>query len=160
MKTMRLLNLLLVAVLAVTGVMSCGEKQEQTVGVRSDVDSVINDAHKRHDYARLLELADQYEASGQITNIQADYWRGYSYSRQRLMRLSEKYWKQAINAEIHNKEGMKYFAKSANRLSGALLLKGEYEATMKIATPALEKMSKAGYRDNSDFAYRLWVAVS
>lgn len=155
MKTMRLLNLLLVAVLAVTGVMSCGEKQEQTVGVRSDVDSVINDAHKRHDYARLLELADQYEASGQITNIQADYWRGYSYSRQRLMRLSEKYWKQAINAEIHNKEGMKYFAKSANRLSGALLLKGEYEATMKIATPALEKMSKAGYRDNSDFAYLL-----
>ena len=155
MKNLRLLSLLLVAVLAVTGVVSCGEKKEQKVGVRSDADSLINEAHKRHDYAQLLELADRYEASGQITSIQADYWRGYSYSRQRLMRLSEKYWKQAVNAEIHNKEGMKYFAKSANRLSGALLLKGDYEATMKIATPALDKMRKADYRDNSDFAYLL-----
>ena len=117
MKTLRLLNFLLVAVLTATLLLSCGDKEE-TVTQRTEADSLINIAHKNHDYKRLLELADQYQTSGDITDIQADYWRGYSYSRQRLMRLSEKYWKQAVNAEIHNQEELKYYAKSANRLIG------------------------------------------
>lgn len=154
MKTLRLLNFLLVAVLTATLLLSCGDKEEK-VTKRTEADSLINIAHKNHDYERLLELADRFQTSGDITNIQADYWRGYSYSRQRLMRLSEKYWKQAVTAEIHNQEELKYYAKSANRLAGALLLKGEYEATMKVAAPALDKMRKENYRDNSDFAYLL-----
>ena len=154
MKTLRLLNFLLVAVLTASLLLSCGDKEEK-VTKRTEADSLINIAHKNHDYERLLELADRFQTSGDITNIQADYWRGYSYSRQRLMRLSEKYWKQAVTAEIHNQEELKYYAKSANRLAGALLLKGEYEATMKVAAPALDKMRKENYRDNSDFAYLL-----
>lgn len=154
MKTLRLLNLLQVAVLTATLLLSCGDKDE-TVTQRTEADSLLNIAHKNHDYQRLLELADEYQTSGDITDIQADYWRGYAYSGQRLMRLSEKYWKQAVNAEIHNQEELKYYAKSANRLSGALLLKGEYEATMKVAAPALDKMRKENYCDNSDFAYLL-----
>ena len=154
MRTLRHLHFLLVAVLTATLLLSCGEKEEKTTK-RTEADSLINIAHKNHDYERLLELADQYQTSGDITDIQADYWRGYAYSRQRLMRLSEKYWKQAVSAEIHNQEELKYYAMSANRLSGALLLKGEYEATMKVAAPALDKMRKKNYRDNSDFAYLL-----
>lgn len=154
MKTLRLLNFLPVAVLTATLLLSCGDKEER-VTQRTEADSLLNIAHKNHDYQRLLELADEYQTSGDITDIQADYWRGYAYSGQRLMRLSEKYWKQAVNAEIHNQEELKYYAKSANRLSGALLLKGEYEATMKVAAPALDKMRKENYRDNSDFAYLL-----
>ena len=154
MKTLRLLNFLPVALLTATLLLSCGDKEE-TVTQRTEADSLLNIAHKNHDYQRLLELADQYQTSGDITDIQADYWRGYAYSGQRLMRLSEKYWKQAVNGEIHNQEELKYYAKSANRLSGALLLKGEYEATMKVAAPALDKMRKEEYRDNSDFAYLL-----
>ena len=70
-----------------------------------------------------------------------------------MMRLSEKYWKQAVNSEIRNKEDLKYYAKSANRLSGELLLKGEYEATMKVAVPALKIMAESKYQKNSDYAY-------
>lgn len=154
MKTLRLLNYLLVAVLTVTWLLACGDK-EKNVTDNNKADSLINVAHKNHEYERLLELADKLQASGHISNIQADYWRGYAYSRQKMMRLSEKYWKQAVNAEINSQEGLKYYAKSANRLSGALLLKGEYEATMKVAAPALDKMRKADYCDNSDFAYLL-----
>ena len=154
MKTLRLLNYLMVAAVAVTLLLSCGDK-EQKVAETTKADSLIGVAHKNHEYERLLELADTLQASGHITAVQADYWRGYAYSRQSLMRLAEKYWKQAVNAEIHNPEELKYYAKSANRLAGALLLKGEYEATMKVAAPALNKMRKADYRDNSDFAYLL-----
>ena len=154
MKTLRLLNYLMVAALTVTMLLSCGDK-EQKVADTTKADSLIGAAHKDHEYERLLELADTLQASGHITAIQADYWRGYAYYGLHMMRLAEKSWKQAVNAEIHNDEGLKYYAKSANRLSGVLLLKGEYEATMKIAVPALDKMRKADYRDNSDFGYLL-----
>ena len=150
MKKILLLNYLLVVVM----LLACGGKKEQ-VADNNNADSLINIAHKEHAYQRLLELADTLQAAGKITDIQADYWRGYSYSGLRMMRLSEKYWKQAVNTEIHNKEGLKYYAKSANRLAGALLLKSEYEATMKVAVPALAKMRQADYRNNSDFGYLL-----
>ena len=151
MKIYRILNILLMAMLVTVMLVACGQKEVKTGRVNAD--SLLSVAHKGHQYERLLELADTLQGTGQITSIHADYWRGYAYSRQRLMRLSEKYWKQAVNSDIRNKEDLEYYAKSANRLSGELLLKGEYEATMKVAVPALKKMAEANYQKNSDYAY-------
>ena len=156
MRKYRLLNILLLAILIAVTFVACGQKEVKTDSVNAD--SLLNVAHKGHQYERLLELADTLQATGHITSIHADYWRGYSYSRQHMMRLSEKYWKQAVNSEIHNQEDLEYYAKSANRLSGELLLRGEYEATMKVAVPALKIMTEAKYQRNSDYAY-LQVAV-
>ena len=146
---------MVVAMLLATIPLSCGHKEKSVTVKKSKADSLIEAAHKGHEYERLLELADTLQATGEISNIRADYWRGYAYSRQKMMRLSEKYWKRAINTEVKSDEDLTYYAKSANRLAGDLLLKGEYEATMKVATPALEKMREVNYKDNSDFAYLL-----
>ena len=151
MRKYRLLNILLLAILIAVTLVGCGQKEVKTDNVNAD--SVLSVAHAGHQYDRLLELADTLQATGHITGIRADYWRGYSYSRQGLMRLAEKYWKEAVNSEIHNQEDLTYYAKSANRLSGELLLKGEYEATMKVAVPALKKLDEAQYQTNSDYAY-------
>ena len=151
MRKYRILNILLTAVLMAVILTACDHKVEKVDDVNAD--SLLNVAHKRHQYDRLLELADTLQATGHITSIHANYWRGYSYSRQRMLRLSEKYWREAVNSEIHNLEDLRYYAKSANRLSGDLLLKGEYEATMKVAVPAIEKMAEAHYLTNSDYAY-------
>ena len=156
MRRCKLLNILLLVTLIAVTFVACGQKEVKTDSVNAD--SLLNVAHKGHQYERLLELADTLQATGHITSIHADYWRGYSYSRQHMMRLSEKYWKQAVNSGIHNQEDLKYYAKSANRLSGELLLRGEYEATMKVAVPALKIMTEAKYQRNSDYAY-LQVAV-
>ena len=150
MKNHRLLDILLAMIMTVT-LVACG--QEEVKNSSMNADSLLNAAHEGHQYERLLELADTLQATGNITSIHADYWRGYSYSRQRMMRLSEKFWKQAVNSEINNNEDLEFYAKSANRLSGELLLKGDYEATMKVAVPALEKMAGAKYQKNSDYAY-------
>ena len=155
MKTLRHLYLLLIATMTLSMLLACGDEREHVAETNKEADSLIDAAHKEHAYERLLELADTLQNAGKITDIQANYWRGYAYSRQHLMRLSEKFWKQAVNAEINNAEGLKYYAKSANRLSGAMLLKGDYEATMKIAVPALDKMRTANYKDNSDYGYLL-----
>lgn len=151
MRKYRLLNILLLAILIAVTLVSCGQKEVKTDSVNAD--SLLNVAHKGHQYERLLELADTLQATGHITSIHADYWRGYSYSRQGLMRLAEKYWKEAVNSDIRTQEDLTYYAKSANRLSGELLLRGEYEATMKVAVPALKKLDEAQYQTNSDYAY-------
>ena len=57
MKTLRLLNYLMVAAVAVTLLLSCGDK-EQKVAETTKADSLIGVAHKNHEYERLLELAD------------------------------------------------------------------------------------------------------
>jgi signal transduction histidine kinase len=151
MRKYRLLNILLLAILIAVTLVSCGQKEVKTGNVNAD--SLLNAAHAGHQYDRLLELADTLQSAGLISSIHADYWRGYSYSRQGMMRLSEKYWKEAVNSDIHTQEDLKYYAKSANRLSGELLLKGEYEATMKVAVPALKRMAEDKYQTNSDYAY-------
>jgi len=152
---LRLLNLLLVAVLTGASLLSCGGNEDVNTVAAVEADSLIEVAHKNHEYQQLLELADELQQSGQITDIQADYWRGYSYSRQRMIRLSEKYWRRAVDAKIHDDEGLTFYAKSANRLAGSLLLKGEYEATMEVAVPAIETLTQANYQNNSDYAYLL-----
>ena len=151
MRKYGLLNILLLAILIAVTLVGCGQKEVKTDNVNAD--SLLSVAHAGHQYDRLLELADTLQATGHITGIRADYWRGYSYSRQGLMRLAEKYWKEAVNSEIHNHEDLTYYAKSANRLSGELLLRGEYEATMKVAVSALKKLDEAQYQTNSDYAY-------
>lgn len=150
---LRLLNRFLAVAFALVSLLSCENKDTEHTPKIMEADALISAAHKNHEYQQLLKLADQLEAAGQITDIQADYWRGYSYSRQHMMRLSEKYWKEAINTEITNHEGLVYYAKSANRLTGVLMVKGEYETTMKVAVTAIEKLNKADYRYNSDYAY-------
>ena len=152
MKMQRLKHHALLSVLAATLMLSCNQ-QELPHTDEEQVDSLLCTAHKNHDYQRLLELSDSLQTEGDITTIQANYWRGYAYSRQKMMRLAEKYWRQAINSEIVNHEGLVYYAKSANRLSGALLAKGDYESTIKVVLPALEKMIEEEYCENNDYAY-------
>lgn len=115
-------------------------------------DSLLDAAHHRHDYQRLLELADSLQSAGSIAGVRADYWRGYAYSRQRMMRLAEKHWKQAVSAQINSQEELEYYAKSANRLSGLLILKSDYNQTMSVSVPALERLDKSDYIENSDYA--------
>lgn len=87
MRRYRIMNLLLVGVLMALALASCGNKTEKKSGV--DCDSLLDAAYRRHQYDQLLKLADSLQATGHITGVQANYWRGYAYSRQRLMRLSE-----------------------------------------------------------------------
>ena len=133
---------------------SCDEQYTQAFH-NDQADSLINEAYKRHDYDSIISMTNRMQATGELSDIKAYYWRGYANSRQQKMRLAEGNWQRAIAQDIHTKEDLEYYSKSANRLSGALLLKGEYESTLKVAVPAIKKMQEAGIDQSSDFAYLL-----
>ena len=148
---------LLIAVTTVVATFSCGESQEH-VAKTEQADQLMNTAYKNHDYDELLLLADKLQAAGELSDMKANYWRGYAYSRQRKMRLAESNWKKAIALDIKNDEDMEYYSKSANRLASMLLMKSEYEGTMKVAMPAMKRMEEAGMDLSCDYAYLLNAA--
>ncbi|MBQ9499731.1 MAG: hypothetical protein IJR56_06485, partial [Bacteroidaceae bacterium] len=139
----------------IAAVSSCTDKERQTIVKQNQADSLINAAYKQYDYERLLQLADQLDSTNEISEMKANYWRGYAYSRERKMHLAENYWQKAISLDIKNREDLEYYSKSANRLASVFLLRGEYESTMKVAVPAMNKLVEKGYDSNCDFAYLL-----
>ena len=154
MKKTSLILFLLATLSIITTFCSCGEKYV-IVANTTQADSLINIAYKNHNYDSLIILADSMQKTGELSDMKACYWRGYAFSRQQKMRLAESNWQRAISLDIQTDEDKEYYAKSANRLAGILLLKGEYEATMKVAIPAMEMMKEAKLDESSDYTYLL-----
>ena len=145
----------IMGVLLAIGLISCQEQNRHEAQGEIHADSLINNAYQAHDYQQLLTLAQQLQTSKELTDMEAYYWQGYAYWSMRQMRLAEMTWKKALALELRNGESLTYYAKSANRLAGLLLLKTDYESTMRTAIPALELMEQAAYDNNSDYAYLL-----
>ena len=154
MKKIHLIHFLLAILPIITTFYSCGEKYVY-VEKANQADSLINIAYRNHDYDSLIILADSMQKMGGLTDMKACYWRGYAFSRQKKMRLAESNWQRAITLDIQTDEDKEYYAKSANRLASILLLKGEYEATMKVAIPAMKMMKEAKLDQGADYTYLL-----
>ena len=128
---------------------SCGEHHVTQRHVT--VDSLINVAYQARNYDSILSLADLHQQEGTLSTIEACYWRGYAYSRQRKIRMAEIEWKRAVAQPIESDEDLVYYAQSANRLTGLLYLKAEYGQAIQVALPAIQLMKEMGYTKNNDY---------
>ena len=128
---------------------SCGEHHVTQRHVA--VDSLINVAYQARNYDSILSLADLHQQEGTLSTIEASYWRGYAYSRQRKIRMAEIEWKRAVAQPIESDEDLVYYAQSANRLTGLLYLKAEYGQAIQVALPAIQLLKEMGYTKNNDY---------
>ena len=128
---------------------SCGEHHVTQRHVT--VDSLINVAYQARNYDSILSLADLHQQEGTLSTIEASYWRGYAYSRQRKIRMAEIEWKRAVAQPIESDEDLVYYAQSANRLTGLLYLKAEYGQAIQVALPAIQLLKEMGYTKNNDY---------
>ena len=148
----RLKRLMLMALMALA-VTSCTWKNDQnTLNRQVKVDSLLNAAHKAHDYDEILKVADQEEKSGVLSALKASYWRGYAYSGMRQMRRAENEWKEAVSQNVVNAVDLEYYSMSANRLAGLLYIKFDYEGTIRIAMSAMKLLEEKKYTNNTDYA--------
>ena len=118
-------------------------------------DSLMEAAHLDHDFDRILFLADSLETAGDFSRLKSDYWRGYSYYSTYDLHQCQMYWSEALNQEIRDREDLEYYARSANRYSDFMLAKGDFDAAMRIATPAMEKLQAEGMTMIRDYGYML-----
>ena len=134
---------------------SCKMFHQEEMPDTSRADALIEAAHLAHDSDRILALSDSLEATGDIGPIKADYWRGYGHYGKWNSNLCRKYWYEAVSMEATSHEEWVFYGRTANRLSDILLTSGDYEASMRVALPAMEKMREVGIDVSRDYAFLL-----
>lgn len=143
--------LITTALLSLLILTSCSGEHRARIRA-SKADSIMYAAGETRNYQRILDLADSLQALGDLTEVNANRWRGVAYYYQGLYRTSEFYYKKAVGAQIKDANDALNYNKSARRLAQMQLLKGDYEGALRIATQALEIMEKNGTGSDTDFA--------
>ena len=136
---------------------SCNRFHQMEVHDIARADSLMEAAHLAHDNDRIIFLADSLASTGDFAPVKADYWRGYGHYGKWNHYLCRQYWYEGLELNITSKEEMIYHGRTANRLADVLLTAGDYEAAMRVALPAMEKMRKEGVSVSRDYGYLLVV---
>lgn len=136
---------------------SCNRFHQMEVHDTARADSLMEAAHLAHDNDRIIFLADSLASTGDFAPVKADYWRGYGHYGKWNHYLCRQYWYEGLELKITSKEEMIYHGRTANRLADVLLTAGDYEAAMRVALPAMEKMRKEGVSVSRDYGYLLVV---
>ena len=150
-------SLLCVAAILFLGasvLLSCGNKKTREPR-STKADSVLFAYGAVMNYERVLELVDSFEAKGDISQLNANRWRGVAYYHQGQYRMSEICYRKALDCEVRNQVEQLSYNKSARRLSELLLVKGDYEGALRVAVPAVKKMDESGIGSDIDYAILL-----
>lgn len=150
MKEILVKTTILLLVLTAMLLVSC--EQQRVAHQKMEADSLINAAYQSRNYELILSLADQHQQDGTISAMEACYWRGYAYSRQRKMRMAEIEWKNAVAQKVTSGEDMKFYGQSASHLAGLLYLKLDYGEAIRVALTAIDLMRENGYTMNNHFS--------
>jgi len=153
MKIKRSLTWFVILLVSVT-LVSCHEEMGRDVKA-SKADSILFDVGVRMEYDSMLYLANRYEEQGLLSDLDANRWRGVAYYHQGHYRMSEIYYRKAIECEVKSDEDQLSYNKCARRLSELLLVKGDFEGSLQVAIPAVKKMDKSGIASDIDYAILL-----
>lgn len=136
-------------------ILSCSKNQKLTPIASSYADSVIFAYGAVKEYQQMLNAVDSFEKAGDISALDANRWRGAAYYRQNQYRPAEVYFRKALEGEIKTEQDQVSYIKAARRLSEILLVKGDYEGSIQIALPAVERMEQLGIGSDIDYAILL-----
>ena len=148
---------LVVTVVAALFMSGCGGDSKERERLRREAEDMVYEAYMAHDYQRILELVDSFKPLGSMSEGKACYWQGYAYDRMAQKRMAELYWKTGI-AAVENStddEDVRVYAGIANRLTGLLSTWTEFEAALKVAIPATERLKSLGRDTTSEYTNML-----
>ena len=153
----RLRRVTLVVTVAALFLSGCvGDSQEQE-RLRKEAEDMVYGAYLAKDYPRIIALVDSLKPLGSISEGKACYWLGYAYDRMMQKRMAELYWKTGI-AAVENStddEDVRVYAGITNRLTGLFSTWTEYEAALKVAIPATERLKSLGRDSTSEYTNML-----
>ena len=155
-KTLRCLTLV-VTVTAALFLLGCGGNSKEQERLCREAEDMVYEAYMAKDYPRIIELVDSIKPLGNFSEGKACYWLGYAYDRMMQKRMAELYWKTGI-AAVENStddEDVRVYAGIANRLTGLLSTWTEYEAALKVAIPATERLKSLGRDTTSEYTNML-----
>ena len=136
--------------------LSCGNATKKHRELRaSKADSILFDIGTGKDYDYLRAVTDSFEMVGDLSPLDANRWRGTSYYRQGHYNMAEVCYRKAMECKVENQTDQQSYNKCARRLSELLLIKGDYEGSLRVAIPAVKKMDESGIGSDIDYAILL-----
>ena len=151
---MKIVRVFLALLIMAFAAQSCGRVASKDVRA-SKADSVLFDIGVVKDYEHMREVADSFEMAGDISALDANRWRGVSYYHQGQYRMAEICYRKALECEVTNVQDQLSYNKSARRLSELLLVRGDFEGSLRVAIPAVKKMDESGIGSDIDYAILL-----
>ena len=148
---------LVVTVVAALFLSGCGGDSKEQERQRREAEDMVYAAYLDKDYPRIIELVDSFKPQGCFSEGKACYWLGYAYDRMMQKRMAELYWKTGI-AAVENStddEDVRVYAGITNRLTGLLSTWTEFEAALKVAIPATERLKSLGRDTTSEYTNML-----
>ena len=144
------------AMLFAVFLLSCGDTAKRHRELRaSRADSILFDIGVGKDYDHLRAVTDSFEMVGDLSPLDANRWRGTSYYRQGQYNMAEVCYRKAMECKIESQADQQSYNKCARRLSELLLIKGDYEGSLRVAIPAVKKMDESGIGSDIDYAILL-----
>ena len=145
--------MLVVTVVAALFLSGCGSDSKERERLSKEAEDKVYEAYLAKDYPRIIALADSLKPLENFSEGKADYWLGYAYDRLMQKRMAELYWKTGIAAVENStdEEDIRVYAGIANRLTGLLSTWTEYEAALKVAIPATERLKSLGCDTTSEY---------
>ena len=110
------------------------------------IDSMIVSAENAKDYDRKFFLADSLEKTGDISMVRKAE--------------AEVYYKKALSVEKLDDDDVLYYSRAARTLSQTLSVKNDYETTLRVAMPAVEKLEGRENAQSRDMAVLYYVIGS
>lgn len=136
--------------------LSCGNATKKHRELKaSKADSILFDIGTGKDYDYLRAVTDSFEMVGDLSPLDANRWRGTSYYRQGHYNMAEVCYRKAMECKVENQTDQQSYNKCARRLSELLLIKGDYEGSLRVAIPAVKKMDESGIGSDIDYAIML-----
>ena len=136
-------------------VLTACSRHQQAGPVSSRIDSVLFEQGVMKQYQHMIVLADSFEQVGDLTTLNANRWRGVAYYHQGLYGMAEVCYKKALECEVKNDQDQLCYNKVARRLSELLLVKGDFEGSLRVAIPAIARMDQTGIGSDIDYAILL-----
>ena len=148
---------LVVTVATTLFLLGCGGDSKERERLSKEAEDMVYQAYLDKAYPRIIELVDSLKPLGNFSEGKACYWLGYAYDRMMQKRMAELYWKTGI-AAVENStddEDVRVYAGITNRLTGLLSTWTEYEAALKVAIPATERLKSLGRDTLSEYTNML-----
>ena len=146
-------TILALLLLILSGI-SCDSAKRREVRA-SRADSVLFNIGVTMNYERLRAVADSFEIVGDISQLNANRWRGVAYYHEGQYRMAELCYRKALECEVKTALDQLSYNKCARRLSEILLVKGDFEGSLQVAIPAVKRMDKTGIGSDIDYAILL-----
>ena len=150
----RSFSVVIIFIAVIATMLSCGEAKHKELRA-SRADSLIFSAGAVKNYDRMKQLTDSLEMEGDLSPLDANRWRGVYYYRQGHYRMAEVCYRKALDCEVKTSQDQLSYNKSARRLSELLLIKGDFEGSLRVAMPAVKKMEQSGIGSDIDYAILL-----